>query len=246
MATRLAAAVVLVSLTALVIASIVGVSTGRRLGQDISDARLGTLDANGATNVAGRLRSIAGITTVLAASPATIDTLLAADPVADDPAGSGTGIVLPGFVEAAKRFDLDDITLVRADQSLVVYSAAGDQSVGVSLNDDALSGSILALTVNDVIADPSRPSITSDLAFDSPTSNTPVGVVASPVFDGDELIGVVASSYDGRGFTDLLLGDRMTGVTAGVESGDSSRCRQQRPARRRRRLPGGPRRHHPQ
>ncbi len=197
MATRLSAAVVLVSLVSLVVAAAVGITTGRRLGQDISDARLNTLDSNGAANVASRLRSIARITDVLAVSPATLDAL-------------GGGVVAPiaGFEAAADRFDLDDIFLIDVDGSTIVSTATGGPAVGASLNSDEFSGSTLAIAVNDVVADPSHATVTSDLGFETPTSTTLLGVVASPVFDRGELVGVVASSYDGRELAGILLADR--------------------------------------
>ena len=207
MATRLAAAVVIVSLVSLLVAAFVGITTGRRLGKDISDARLSALDANGAANVASRLRSIGDITAVLAASPATIEAL----------AGDVTAPVA-GFEEAVERFGLDDIFLIEPDESIIVYAANGGPAVGQSLNSDAFSGSTLAITVNDVFADPSQGVLTSDLGFENPTSTSLLGIVATPVLDAGEVVGVVASSYDGRELAGILLADR-----ADVENVESAR-----------------------
>ena len=69
MATRLPAAVVSVSLFSLIIATLVGVSTGRSLGEDLNDERLVALRSSGAFDVAAQMRSLARTSDALASSP---------------------------------------------------------------------------------------------------------------------------------------------------------------------------------
>ena len=69
MATRLAAAVVVVSFIALTVATVVGLRTGESLGKDIYEERLTGLQSTGATNVAVELNSTKRMATSLAASP---------------------------------------------------------------------------------------------------------------------------------------------------------------------------------
>ena len=71
MATRLAAAVLLVSLVSLAIATIVGVNSGSDLGRNIYQERLTVLRGSGAFDVAGELRSTRSATEALALSPET-------------------------------------------------------------------------------------------------------------------------------------------------------------------------------
>jgi class 3 adenylate cyclase len=69
--TRLAAAVLLVSLVSLVVATIVGVTSGSDLGRDIYETRLASLSTASASDVAGELVSTRSGTEALALSPAT-------------------------------------------------------------------------------------------------------------------------------------------------------------------------------
>ena len=69
MATRLAAAVVVVSFVALTVATVVGLRTGESLGKDIYEERLTGLQSTGATNVAAELNSTKRMATSLSASP---------------------------------------------------------------------------------------------------------------------------------------------------------------------------------
>ena len=63
---RLAAAVLLVSLVSLAVATLVGLSSGSGLGRDIYQTRLTTLRAAGASDVAGVLQSTRSATEALA------------------------------------------------------------------------------------------------------------------------------------------------------------------------------------
>ncbi len=69
MGTRLPAAVMTVSLLALVVATIVAVVTGRELGQEINDDQLVALRASSAIDVTNHMASLSRTTEALAASP---------------------------------------------------------------------------------------------------------------------------------------------------------------------------------
>ena len=69
MGTRLPAAVITVSLLALVVATVVAVVTGRDLGQEINDDQLVALRASGAIDVTNHMESLARTSEALASSP---------------------------------------------------------------------------------------------------------------------------------------------------------------------------------
>jgi class 3 adenylate cyclase len=281
MATRLAAAVVVVSFVALTVATVVGLRTGESLGKDIYEERLTGLQSTGATNVAAELNSTKRMATSLSASPqavvaldefsAALDTLdglseseleidvdrliedyeerfivplqdrgrdieipdivgdnsvplylqynyavdigVLDDPELVDDADDGTrwsevhDIVHPVYRDVAEELELLDIYLIDPDDLRVVYSVAKGPDLATSLKVGPFGGSALANTVKRVAKDPSAGAAASDISFYSGVPDTPVGVVASPVMDGDRLAGVLALMYDGLVYTDILTAD---------------------------------------
>lgn len=69
MATRLAAAVIIVSLMSLVVATMVGLTTGRDLGKDLFVDRLDSLQTSAAFDTTAEMNSLANATTAVADSP---------------------------------------------------------------------------------------------------------------------------------------------------------------------------------
>ena len=69
MATRLAAAVILVSLVSLVVATWVGLTTGRDLGEDLFVDRLGSLQTSAAFDTTATMVSLDRAATAAAESP---------------------------------------------------------------------------------------------------------------------------------------------------------------------------------
>lgn len=281
MATRLAAALVIVSFIALAVATIVGLNTGKQLGRDIYENRLTGLQSTGATNVAAQLNSTARMATSLAASPqavvaldefdaalSTLDGLPEADleidvdrliehyeerfidplqdhgrdlqvpdlvedesaplylqykyavdigvldePVLVDDADDGSrwsevhAVVHPVYRDVVDELELLDLYLVEPTDFRVVYSVGKGPDLASSLKVGPFSGTVLANTVKRVINDPSAGVAVSDLSFYAGVPDTPVGVVASPVMDGDRLAGVLALMYDGLVFTDILTAE---------------------------------------
>jgi len=88
----------------------------------------------------------------------------------------------------------------------VVYSVRKNPELGTSLRTGPFSGSVLASTVEQVLDDPAAGTRTSDLAF-YPSTLEPVGVLAAPVYQGDALVGVLATMYDSATLTRILTAD---------------------------------------
>ncbi len=304
MATRLAAALLLVSLASLVVATLVGVNSGYDLGRRIYQSQLTSLGSAGGFDVASQLTAIRSATEARALSPSTAQTIelfdqafnslteaddldtattvdaltnayetayLApdgpsgapvpvAEVVANDPRAlylqrqysvevvdTDTGDVVPGGVAAdgqtvevqvipepgsvddagdgsgwtdvhvlahpAYRRTVDelgllDLYLIEPDEARVVYSVEKRPDLGTSLVTGPFGGSVLANTVDQVIKDPSAGSVVSDLSFYTAAPQNTVGVVATPVMNGADLVGVVAVMFDGAQFTRILTADR--------------------------------------
>jgi class 3 adenylate cyclase len=304
MATRLAAAIVLVSLASLAIATIVGIRSGSQLGRNIYRAQLTQLGGAGGYDVAAQLNAIRSATEARALSPAaadaiarfsraideidrtiqidtnavvaelttaytdrylapdgptgdrvpvgelvatdvgalylqqqyaleavdadtgdlvpigsapagrTVEVRLAADPGLLDDAGDGTdwsathALYHPGYRRTVDELGLVDLYFIEPDQSRIVYSVGKRPDLGTSLVTGPFGGSVLAKTVGQVIDDPAAGTVMSDLSFYAAAPGRTVGVVASPVFDGDRFVGVVATMFDGAQFTEMLtVGD---------------------------------------
>ena len=282
MATKLAAALVVVSFGSLAIATAVGLQTGVDLGRDIYRERLTSMANVAAIDVEASLNSTRALSESLALSPETAaaisafnsalaplndvdgfdvddassrvleayeDTYLETNTardipveeiisrsnaalylqsiysigedddgepiVTDDPAaladaGDGSDwsashkLYHPGYRRAVEQLGLVDLYLVEPTSSRVVYSVAKSPDLGTSLEVGPFSGSVLANAVGDVIDDPSGGSVLTDMSLYDAKPGQIVGVLASPVFEGDRLVGVVAVMYDGLGFTDLI------------------------------------------
>jgi len=293
MATRLAASVVVVSFSALVLATIVGLNAGRSLGEDIYEDRLISLESSGAFDVAAQLRSTTNIATALAASPqavvaldefksalgeldgelpepvdldaliesyqeqyitpledagrtAQIRSIVSEDATATylqyqyaidlgvikqpsflDDAGDGSQwsevhkTVHPVYRGVVDQLELLDLYLIEPTSGRIVYSVSKRPDLGTALNLGPFSGSVLANTVDRVINNPQDGTVISDLSFYNAVPQTPVGVVASPVMDGDRLVGVLALMYDGLVFTDILTADGNWEQAGFPETGDT-------------------------
>lgn len=112
----------------------------------------------------------------------------------------------PVYRDVADRLGAADLFLVEPQNLDVVYSVRKQPELGTSLNTGPFSGSVLATTVEQVMNDPAAGTQTSDMAF-YPTMLTPVGVVASPVYEADVLVGVLATMYDSAPLTAILTAD---------------------------------------
>jgi class 3 adenylate cyclase len=110
----------------------------------------------------------------------------------------------PAYGRISDDLGLLDLYFVEPDDSRIVYSVDKGPDLGTSLVTGPYGGSVLANTVGRVIDDPGAGTAVSDLSRYDAEPGDVVGVMASPVMDGDDLAGVVAVMYDGAVFTDLL------------------------------------------
>lgn len=178
---------------------------------------------------AGRNVQIRGIVSDNAAatylqSKYALDLGVVKQPAFLDDAGDGTqwsevhSAIHPVYRDVVEQLDLLDLYLIEPTQGRVVYSVAKRPDLGTALNLGPFSGSVLANTVDQVIENPEDGTVVSDLAFYNAVPGSPVGIVASPVMDGDRLAGVLALMYDGLIFTDILADDAIVAEDVPQES----------------------------
>ena len=99
----------------------------------------------------------------------------------------------------------DDLFLVDADTGAVVYSTNKDIAFGTNLIAGPHSGTPLASLARRVIATGEPGDVeAADFATYTPLLDLPSGFLAAPVFDGDEIVGVLAVSVDLDSVTDIM------------------------------------------
>ncbi|MFN3216798.1 MAG: adenylate/guanylate cyclase domain-containing protein [Acidimicrobiales bacterium] len=97
-----------------------------------------------------------------------------------------------------------DLYLIEPDDARIVYSVAKGPDLATSLDTGPFSGSLVAAAVGTARSGEPGSVVIGDLGFYDPTIVRPVGALAAPVFDGDELAGIVVVLYDGTVLTDIL------------------------------------------
>ncbi len=112
----------------------------------------------------------------------------------------------PVYRQVVNQLDLLDLYLVDAEGT-VVYSVGKRPDLGTNLETGPYSGSVLANTFDRVVADSSVDSVVSDIRFYDAVPGTPLGVVASPVLAGEQLVGVLMTTYDAADLTELVTAD---------------------------------------
>lgn len=133
-----------------------------------------------------------------------VERLATIDDAEDGSTWSAThAAVHPGFRRFVDELQFSDLYLVEPVNERIVYSVEKRIDLGTSLQSGPFSGSVLANTVSRVLDDPDAGAATSDLSFYDPVPGEPVGVYATPVFDGGDLAGVLAFLYDGAVLTDI-------------------------------------------
>ncbi len=136
------------------------------------------------------------------------------DPSEIDDARDGTAwtethqLVHPVYRTVVKQRNLIDILMVEPNRGFVVYSENKGPDLGTSLEVGPFSGSVISRAVKQVIRDPSLGTVATDLSFYLPVGLRPVGAIASPVMDGQELAGVIVIIYDSSTLTDILTAGR--------------------------------------
>ena len=108
----------------------------------------------------------------------------------------------PGFRRYVDELGLVDLYLVEPDGETIVYSVEKHTDLGTSLSSGPYSGSLLANTVSDVLE--GAPRSISDLGKYDGAPGSVVSAYATPILDGDELVGVLAVLTDGAALTDLV------------------------------------------
>jgi class 3 adenylate cyclase len=99
----------------------------------------------------------------------------------------------PGLLALTDRYGFEDLYLVAPDGGAVVYSTAKGVDFATDLNAGPHSGTTLASLVRSVANNPQRGAVSvADLASYVPDLGQPVGFFASPIFDEDELVGILA------------------------------------------------------
>jgi class 3 adenylate cyclase len=119
----------------------------------------------------------------------------------------------PTFRRLADEAGFTDLALVSAAGD-VVYTVSKGIDLGTNLRVGPHSGSVLAVAVSRVVADPvAGQSVLGDIARTEAAGDRPVGVVASPVFDGGRFVGVAVGQFDAAPFASIMsAGGGWTGL----------------------------------
>jgi class 3 adenylate cyclase len=111
----------------------------------------------------------------------------------------------PGLRETVDRFAFADLYLIEPTTNAIVYSTGKDVDFATRLDTGPHRRSSLAQLVRRVTANPERGRVyVSDLASYSPALDKPSMFFAAPVFDGDELVGIVAARLSTTGIDALM------------------------------------------
>jgi class 3 adenylate cyclase len=97
-----------------------------------------------------------------------------------------------GLYEITQRMGADDMYLIEPDNGIIVYSASKKPDFATSLDFGPHGGSTLAAIMRTVRESPEKGVATLiDMAPYSPDLGSPVMFVASPVYDGEQLTGIL-------------------------------------------------------
>ena len=100
----------------------------------------------------------------------------------------------PTLRATVDRLDFQNLMLIDAETRSIVYSTRKDPAFATELDSGPYSGTALAQVVEKVIAtgEPGT-TLAADFAMYAPALDEPVAFVASPLMDGEELVGVVVA-----------------------------------------------------
>ncbi len=115
--------------------------------------------------------------------------------------------VHPVYRQVVERLGLFDLLLVDASDGTIVYTAGKRPDLGTSLDVGPFSGSIVSTLVDRVRDDPDGGVKVGDVGFYPPSVLSPVSAVASPILDGDRLVGVAVLTFEASRFTRILSAD---------------------------------------
>lgn len=115
----------------------------------------------------------------------------------------------PAFDAIAKKFGYYDIYLVDANTGRVVYEVNKDRDFATNLIEGAYSNSNLARVVKQCIASNNTQDVYfSDFEPYEASVGEPTQYVASPIWDGDERVGVFALQLSTAAIDDVMTGKR--------------------------------------
>ncbi|MCP5032204.1 MAG: adenylate/guanylate cyclase domain-containing protein [Actinomycetia bacterium] len=112
--------------------------------------------------------------------------------------------VHPVYRDIVDLLDLVDLFLIEPESGYVVYSVKKGPDLGTSLVAGPYSGSTLATIVDRSARESDNATVVGDLGFYLPALAEPVGFVASPVLDGDRLVGFLVLMYDSGPLNEIL------------------------------------------
>jgi class 3 adenylate cyclase len=126
----------------------------------------------------------------------------------------------PTFRSSADRLGLNDAYLIDPDSLTVVYSVEKDIDFATSLDSGGFSGTTLAQLARDVVmANQPGAVFASDFSSYAPALDAPVAFFATGLFEGDELVGVLATQLSDDEIDDIMTRDWRLGLRG--ETGES-------------------------
>ena len=126
----------------------------------------------------------------------------------------------PTLRSAADQLELDDIYLIEPETLTVVYSVEKDIDFATSLDSGSFSGTALAQVVRDVVAANEPGAVfASDFSSYEPAFDAPEAFFATGLFEGDELVGVLAARMPDEVIDEIMTRDWRLGLRG--ETGES-------------------------
>ena len=114
----------------------------------------------------------------------------------------------PTLRSAADQLELDDIYLIEPETLTVVYSVEKDIDFATSLDSGSFSGTALAQVVRDVVAANEPGAVfASDFSSYEPAFDAPEAFFATGLFEGDELVGVLAARMPDEVIDEIMTRD---------------------------------------
>lgn len=114
-----------------------------------------------------------------------------------------------GLLETSSRLGAEDLYLIDPESGAIVYSAAKGADFATSLDIGPYGGSTLGTLMRTVRESPQRGTTTIiDMAAYVPDLGSPALFVASPVFDGDRLSGILAFKISGQPLDAIMTSEQ--------------------------------------
>ncbi len=137
---------------------------------------------------------------------------LLSDPNDDSAWTAAHRIYHPDLRAKVDGFGFVDLFLVDAESKTVVYSTNKDVAFGTNIVSGPHSGTTMASLARRALTDGrAGDTFTADLATYTPALDNPSSFTAAPIFDGDELVGVVVVSIDLDPVSEIMTQDWRAG-----------------------------------